>query len=1239
MPADDRSDRAGAAARTALSPGLVRALGLWDSTLLVVGLVLGSAVFMVTGGPGGVASLLPAPGWILAAWIVGGIISFAGALVYAELGAALPHAGGQYVFLREAYGDLIGFLYGWTLFAVIHTGTLAALAVGYAEYFGYFVPALGNGRVVASLPFPGAPLPVSAGQLNAVAVLVFLSIVNYFGIREGSLFQGIVTVVKIASFAGFIVLGVLIGRGDLAHFVPLFSAAAGPGAAAGAAPGAVTLGGFVLAMVAMLWAYEGWNNITFTAGEIRDPHRNLPRSLVFGMGMITLIYVGMNLVYLYAMPAGEMIGTARIGEAAAGRLFGPAGARLMSLAVLISVFGCISATVISGPRVFYAMARDGLFFRSIAEVHPRRRTPARAILWQCVWSCVLCLSGRYDQLYTFAMFAAVLFYALAGASVMVLRARHPEWARPYRTWGYPLTPIVYVAVCAVVLANTLVRQPLESAWGLAILAAGLPAFLFWRGRAARRASGAGAAAVLGLVLAGLAAGTAVLAADPPPAPAASPPSSPAPAAAPPPSAPGAAPIFGFYPEAEKAERRLEESLLVLPDPKRLEAHSRALTAEPHLAGTPGGERVARYIADRMREAGLDVEMKRYRSYMGYVRSAALEQVQPEKRTLATPEDPVDGDPATARPEVRLDWNAFSPSADLTREVVYANYALPEDFEALARLGVEVKDRILLVRYFHGYRGGKLLEAERRGAAGVVFYSDPAEDGFVHGDVYPDGPWGPPSHVQRGAALFDFDQPGDPLSPGWAATARARRLRPEESRVLPHTPCLPISGRDALVILQALKGPVVPAGWQGALPVTYHVGPGPSRVHLKIEASFEDRDIVDVIGVLRGTEEPDKMVILSNHHDAWVYGAADPVSGTATILETARVAGDLARRGLLPRRTLVFGVWDAEEWTLGGSTEWGEDREKDLAAGGVACLNVDIAASGPAFQATAVPTLRRFISDALRTVRDPRSGRDLHSVTAERVHASESFHKLYGPLTGQQNERPEEIPYDILGSGSDYTVFFNHLGMPALDAGFEGPYGVYHSAYDDFAWMSRFGDPGFSYHAAMTRLLGVMAYRMANADLLPFQESPYPADARIYLADLEEQTARRAALPDLAALRAALADWEGAAARFDSQAEAALRGPRPAPSALAAANAALMKTERALLAPGGLPGRSWYRHLIYAPYPSYAAETLPGLREAVAAADAVRARDQAALLAAAFRSRAALLREATQALAPRGPAQR
>ena len=698
-------------------------------------------------------------------------------------------------------------------------------------------------------------------------------------------------------------------------------------------------------------------------------------------------------------------------------------------------------------------------------------------------------------------------------------------------------------------------------------------------------------------------------------------------------------IFGFLRRSLPRQREIEALLLSLPDASKVEAHARVLTEEPHVAGTPGNAQVQRYIADRFKEAGLEVEMKSYDVYMGYVKKALLEQIAPEARLLTRPEEGVPEDKDAADPRASLNWNAYSPSCDLTREVVYVNHARPEDFETLDRLGVSVKDRLVLARYYRGYRGGKAHEAQKRGAAGIIFYSDPMEDGYYRGDVYPEGPWGPESHFQRGATAYDYLVPGDPLTPGWASLPGARRIDPREAENLPRIPSIPISWRDALVVFRNLAGPAVPKGWQGGLPLTYHLGPGPSRLHLKIEASFETRAITNVIGVLRGSAEPEKIVLLGNHHDAWVYGAVDPVSGTAAMIELARVAGELKRRGYPPRRTLVFGNWDAEEWTLTGSTEWGEEREADLARNGVACLNIDSAAAGSNFQASAVPTMRRLISEALRDAPDPKSGEDLFTVTL-RGDEEGAFTPIYNAPAVEH--RAHRINYDILGSGSDYTVFFNRLGMPSLDAAFDGPYGVYHSVLDNYFWMSRIGDPGFLYHTAMVRVWGLLAYRTANADLLPFEESPYPADVKTYLDDLEKSAAA-ARLPDLADLRAALAEWEKAAAELDARVAAVLGAGAPgeagtAPDAsrvparrLAKANAALMRAERDLLSAAGIPNRPWFRHLIYAPLPSYQAETLPGLREAIGDGDAPRAAAQTRALAAAVRARTATVRKGTAAL--------
>ncbi|HEX9427393.1 MAG TPA: M28 family peptidase, partial [Candidatus Polarisedimenticolia bacterium] len=642
------------------------------------------------------------------------------------------------------------------------------------------------------------------------------------------------------------------------------------------------------------------------------------------------------------------------------------------------------------------------------------------------------------------------------------------------------------------------------------------------------------------------------------------------------------PILGFHHDGVAPERRLEALLVSLPQADRMERDAHLLTRAPHVAGTPENEAVARYIARSFEEAGLEVELKRYPVYLGYVRRARLEQVEPEPRLLGSAEEPISGDDDTLDERAALNWNAYSTSCDLTREVVYANYGRPEDLDRLERLGVEVKDRILLERYYHGYRGGKVLEARSRGAAAVLFFSDPADDGYVRGDPYPDGPWGPESHLQRGATALDFFVPGDPLTPGWPSRPNGRRIRPEEAASLPRFPSMPISGRDARTILAALRGPVVPAGWQGGLPLTYHVGPGPSRLHLTIDASFETRTITDVIGRLRGSEEPERSIVLGNHHDAWFYGAVDPISGTATMLELARAAGELARRGLRPRRTLVFGNWDAEEFTLTGSTEWGEEFERDLRRNAIACLNVDSTLAG-ALSASVVPSMRELVSGALRDLQDPATGRDLYTTAAAATDGGESFAALYGASTAMPDsaatsahETPGGLPgsvsaigkppvpapavsYGLLGSGSDYTVFFNHLGIPSLDLAFDGPYGVYHSVYDDHLWMTRFGDPGARYQILTAKLWGLLAYRLANADILPFEERPYATDIEAYLADLETSAgrSRETPLPDLTDLRAALAAWKQAAGAVDGARTAAFAGPRPDHKALRLANAALM----------------------------------------------------------------------------------
>jgi N-acetylated-alpha-linked acidic dipeptidase len=650
---------------------------------------------------------------------------------------------------------------------------------------------------------------------------------------------------------------------------------------------------------------------------------------------------------------------------------------------------------------------------------------------------------------------------------------------------------------------------------------------------------------------------------------------------------------GFSAETWDWEQEFEVKLKAAVAGDSCRDHLRFLTDQPHVAGTPGNFRVSQYIFDRFREYGLETEFFEYEVLLAYPEAIRVEIVAPERVELARPE-PVDPrDPHTdvsADPVAHLPWNAYAANADLEAPVVYANYGRPEDFSKLAEMGVEVRDKIVLLRYFQGYRGGKSFEAERRGVAGVLVYSDPMEDGYFQGDVWPDGAWGPLGHFQRGANVYDFLIPGDPLTPGWASTPGARRISPEESRILPRIPMVPLSARDAEEILRRLRGPAVPKGWQGAIPLTYHLGDGRLRIHLLNKQRRVRTKIRNVIGKIRGRDFPDEVVLLSNHHDAWVYGAVDPASGTASMLELARVLGRLAQEGYRPRRTLVFGNWDAEEYTLTGSTEWGEQFAEELRRSAIACLNVDASTSGPDFSIGASPLLRRLVIEATQAVEDPETGQAIYERWAQA--GAEASVRSYvtadtapvGPTIGR------------LGSGSDYTVFFNHLGIPSLDMIFDGPYGVYHSVYDSFYWMEHFGDPGFRFHATMARLWGVMALRLANADLLPFDPAAYAEAIDTYVEELRSETTPEFFARHLAPVQAEARKLGKAAQRAESRWQEWLARPEANRDSLAQANRSLREFERDFTHAEGLPERPWFKHLVYAPLPSYNALTLPGLVE-------------------------------------------
>jgi len=439
--------------------------------MVMMGIVIGSGIFLTTGI---MAKSIPSAGLILLAWFVGGLLTLAGALTYAELGAAMPEAGGQYVYLREAYGPMSGFLFGWILYLVYLTGGIAALALAFAEYTGYFFPSLGTGNLLLTFDITLLKNPLhyslSAGQLMGVAIILLLSVVNFIGVGLGKIIQNVFTIIKIGTITFIIVLGFAIGKGT----APLLTL--NP---SGMSFGSVIIG-FGVSLVAVAWAFDGWNNVNFVAGEIKNPKRNLPLALILGTFGITALYVLVNYVYLYALPMEESIGVVRIAEKATGALFGSSKGALISAAVIVSVFGSLNGTILVGPRVYYAMAKDGLFFRKVAYVHPRFRTPGFSILIQAIWASLLTLLGSFEQIFTFAMFMAIAFWIAAAASVFTLRKKQPNLPRPYKTWGYPVVPAVFIIASSGILLNTLLEKPVEALAGILLTALGIPAYLYWK---------------------------------------------------------------------------------------------------------------------------------------------------------------------------------------------------------------------------------------------------------------------------------------------------------------------------------------------------------------------------------------------------------------------------------------------------------------------------------------------------------------------------------------------------------------------------------------------------------------------------------------------------------------------------------------------------------------------------------------------------------------------------------------
>jgi len=676
-------------------------------------------------------------------------------------------------------------------------------------------------------------------------------------------------------------------------------------------------------------------------------------------------------------------------------------------------------------------------------------------------------------------------------------------------------------------------------------------------------------------------------------------------------------IFGFRDSG--AESAAEAKFLAVPDTRLAEEHLRILTKDPHMAGTPEDKATADYVAQKFRNAGLDTEIVEYKVWMNYPSEISVDLTAPAGVQMHGPtREHVDNDAFQDDPRVVMPFNGMSPSGDVEGDVVYANYGTPEDFEKLEKLKVDVRGKIVVVRYGQNFRGVKVFVAQEHGAAGVIIYSDPADDGWRRGDKYPDGPWRPDTGVQRGSTGFMFEFPGDPTTPGIASTPElpdSKRTAPEKSAQMPKIPVTPLSYKDIWPVLQHLGGPDSPREWQGSLPFTYHVGPGPAKLKMHLKQDYQYRTLWDVIGRVKGSDQPNEWVVAGNHRDAWVYGAVDPNSGTAAMLESVHGVGELLKAGWKPKRTLVFCSWDGEEEGLIGSTEWVEQHESEL-ANAAAYFNMDV--TGPRFGASAVPSLKQFIRDVTKSVPAPKGG-TVYDAWQKSSQPDSPSAQTATEAIGDSRRTPSarvktDVPVGDLGSGSDYTAFLQHAGVPSSDVSSSGSYGVYHSVFDNFAWFKRFGDPDFLYEQEMARVFGLEAVRMADADVLPYNYEEYGREVSAYIEAAQKRSDDKfgkGAL-DFAGVNAAAKHFQAAATKI-------LAKQKNPPRDVVRLNDALRNAERAMLDPKGLPHRPFFRHVIYAPgeYTGYAAVVIPGVNEALDKGDRERTRQQLESLAAAL----------------------
>jgi len=728
-----------------------------------------------------------------------------------------------------------------------------------------------------------------------------------------------------------------------------------------------------------------------------------------------------------------------------------------------------------------------------------------------------------------------------------------------------------------------------------------------------------------------------------------------------------APLYGYSADSSRVERQWEERFRALPSPQNLRAYMERLSARPHNVGSPYDKDNAEWILAKFKEFGLDAHIETFSILYPTPKERLVELVDGGPHFVAKlQEPPVPEDPSSKLTNEQIPtYNAYSIDGDVTGPLVYVNYGIPEDYEQLERRGVSVKGAIIIARYGRSWRGIKPQVGAEHGAIGCIIYSDPRDDGYSGGAVFPNGPWRPKDGVQRGSVQDSSVFMGDPLTPGVGATADAKRLSISEAQSLTKIPVLPISYADAQPLLEAIGGPVAPREWRGGLPITYHIGPGPARVHLKVFANWGMKDIYDVIGKIPGSETPDQWVIRGNHHDAWVNGAEDPISGQVALLEEARSLGELVKQGWKPRRTILYCAWDAEEPGLIGSTEWVETHVDDLRKHAVLYINSDSNSRG-FFEGEGSHSLEHFLNDVARDIQDPETKlsvwkrAQLHAI--QQADSAEARREL--------RER-HDLRLDMLGGGSDHAPFINFAGIASLGIGYSGEDhgGIYHSIYDDFYWYTHFSDYDFVYGRALAQTGGTAMMRMADADLLPFQFADFADDVKMYVREVEKfasqqreeiqernlkiqegvyeasqdpretwvTPAKEDVPPHLnfapldnavEALSRSSAEYQKAVDRLSAKDGAAL-----ASASVREVNEMLVQSERKLTTPEGLPGRFWYKHQLYAPgqYTGYAAKAIPAVRESLEQKKWEEAEEAAARVAKVLEEESALIAAAAAKL--------